>query len=167
MPYAKLRNEILLVREERESRRSRTAINLNQTLIQLTLNLPGPDKAPSGSGELFHWGVQQILATMASAEIDTEGHDVLGPWALIVTSENATRIKQQAIVLENSIPAGRLLDIDVYSQDGVQVSRRDIESPSRPCLICENSAVDCIRNQTHNPAQLRASIDELLSSFRP
>lgn len=50
---------------------------------------------------------------------------------------------------------GRLVDLDLYI-GSVMVSRSDFEIGLRGCMICEHSAIDCMRNKRH-------SIDEILN----
>ena len=167
MPYAKLRAELLAVREQRELRRVQTGQQSEQTLVQLSLNLPGPDKQPAGTEQLFGWGLRQTLELLPLVESCSHGYDLLGPWALLGTCEDARQMKQQAVALESSTPAGRLLDIDVYDHNGRQLGRNELGLPARTCLICNRPAVDCIRQQSHNFAALKVCIDDLLSAFRP
>ena len=96
----------------------------------------------------------------------SHGHDLLGPWTLLGTDQDAHRVKRQAVQLEAAIPAARLFDIDVYDRDGQQLGRRELSLPPRPCLICKGPAVDCIRQQLHSEKQLKAKINALLKSFR-
>ena len=166
MPYEKLRTELLATREHREQRRLQISKYLNQTLIQLSLNIPGPDKLPPGAEKLFGWGLRQVLELLPLVESYSHGADQLGPWALLGTGQNSRQMKRQTVALENATAAGRLLDIDVYQPDGQQLGRKELGLKARPCLICGAPAVDCIRLQRHPPAELKERIDELLKSFR-
>lgn len=166
MPYEKLRAELLEVREQREQRRLQTSQRMQQTLVQLTLNIPGPDKVPPGAKELFGWGLRQLLEMLSLVESCTHGQDLLGPWLLLGSSSDATQLKRQAVVLEHSQPGGRLLDIDIYDRQGRQLDRKFIDLPARSCLVCDQVAIECIRQQTHNMTELKVRIDELLTPFR-
>lgn len=166
MPYAKLRTELLQVREQRELRRVQTGQHLEQSLVQLSLNIPGPEKLPPGAENLFGWGLRQVLELLPLVESCSHGHDLLGPWALLGTCQNSVQMKRQAVALEKAAPACRLLDIDVYDPQGRQIGRSELGLPARPCLLCARPAVDCIRLQNHSPADLKVRIDELLTPFR-
>ncbi len=167
MPYEKLRSELLEVRVAREQRRLQSSSYQDQTLVQLSLNIPGPDKVPPGAEKLFGWGLRQVLELLPLVESCSHGNDLLGPWALLGTCQDAKLLKQQVIDLEAATPAGRLLDIDVYDRHGRQLGRGELGLPARTCLICERPAVDCIRQYAHSQPELKARIDELLSPFRP
>lgn len=166
MPYEKLRADLLLVREQREQRRMQASRYMDQTLICLSLNIPGPEKQPPGAEKLFGWGLRQVLELLPLVESCSHGHDLLGPWALLGTCQNSRQMKRQAVALEHAMQAGRLLDIDVYDPEGCQVGRRELGMPARPCLICDCAAVDCMRRQQHCPTELKARVDELLKPFR-
>ncbi|SHJ05659.1 holo-ACP synthase [Malonomonas rubra DSM 5091] len=166
MPYEKLRLELLQARQQREERRLQTCQHIDRTLIQLSLNIPGPDKVPPGAERLFGWGLRQVLELLPLVESCSHGHDKLGPWALLGTGQNASQMKRQAVALEKATAAGRLLDIDVYDHRGRQLGRRELGLPARSCLICDCPAVDCMREQRHSEKQLKVKIDELLSTFR-
>ena len=144
MPYEKLRAELLKVREQREQHRLQSRQHRNQVLLFLSLNIPGPVKMPPGADELFGWGLREALGVLPQVDSCTQGQDLLGPWALLGTKEDAKGIKQNAVALEQVSAAGRLLDIDVYDSSG-----------------------DCMRRQAHSPLQLKARLDELLAPFRP
>ena len=166
MPYEKLKLELLQAREKREERRLQTSQHIDQTLVQLSLNIPGPDKVPPGAERLFSWGLRQVLELLPLVESCSHGHDKLGPWALLGTCQNARQMKRQAVALEKATAAGRLLDIDVYDHHGRQLGRKELDLPPRNCLICMCPAVDCMREQRHSPKELKVQIDELLNPFR-
>lgn len=167
MLYEKLKTDLLLAREQRELRRLQASKYMDQTLIYLSLNIPGPEKQPVGSEKLFGWGLRQVLELLPLVESCSHGHDSLGPWALLGTGQNARQMKRQTVALEHAMPAGRLLDIDVFDSRGVQVGRREIGLPARSCLVCDSVAVDCMRQQAHCPSELEARVDALLDPFRP
>ena len=166
MSYAKLRTELLTVREQRELRRVQTSKYLDQTLVQLSLNLPGPNKLPPGAQELFNWGLRKVLELLPLVKTCSHGNDPLGPWALMGTCQEPRLLKTQAIDIEVASPMCRLLDIDVYTQMGQQIGRNELGLPARSCLICEQPAVVCIRQQSHSSNELKVRIDELLAPFR-
>lgn len=166
MPYAKLKADLLAARELRDAA-LRHALNTNrQTVIQLSLNLPGADKKPDGSSELFRWGEGQLLSGIPLLEKLAENTDGLGPWAIYTVNSASDVVKQQTLSIEESDPAGRLLDIDVYDPRGVIYDRAKLGLQQRRCFVCTEPARDCIRLQRHSAEQLKARIDELLNPFR-
>ena len=68
-----------------------------------------------------------------------------------------------AVEAENSMEAGRILDIDVLTADG-QLSRLDMGLPPRRCLLCGESAKACARAGTHDPAELRELVIRIIKT---
>ncbi len=166
MPYEKLKVEILEAREERDERRWRVLKQAPQALVQFSLNIPGAEKQPAGARELFLWGLRQILELLPRVESCSQGVDALGHWALLGSFNAADKLKRQLLPLEGLAPHGRLLDIDVFDPRGRQIGRQRLGMPPRNCLLCDCPAVDCIRQQRHSPAELKAAVDDILARFR-
>lgn len=74
-------------------------------------------------------------------------------------------MKALALKLEEQSPSGRLLDLDVYAPDGQPLSRRQMGHPLRRCLLCAETAPDCIRLQRHAPEAFEPRLEELLRPF--
>lgn len=166
MPYAKLKTELLAARDLRDAALRKSLAHNRWTVLQLSLNLPGPNKRPAGAGALFRWGETLLYARLPSLQKLAEESDALGPWALFTDNSSAVTSKQQALLIEETQPAGRLLDIDVYAPQGKVCDRQLLERQQRRCLLCGEAARDCMRLQRHRPEQLEARIDELLAPFR-
>ena len=166
MLSAKLKSELLAAREQREMQRLTVGREVDRTLLQIGLNLPGIDKSPAGGAELLRWALQCCHGLLPAAELLLQGEDLLGPWALLSTSLSAVDVKRRTVVVETQRAAARLLDIDVYDLHGMVVGRREIAVKPRGCLLCSLNAVDCIRLKNHDYSELKVRIDELLAPFR-
>lgn len=166
MSYVEMKSEVLVICKRREERRMQVSQQVGQTLLQLSLNLPIYDKLLPGANGLFAWGLQQILERLPQVSSCSHGLDRLGPWALLGAVTCADALKKQAVALENSRPAGVLLDIDVYDQQGRKLERQSLDLPPRRCLICQQSMIECRRNNTHSSAELKARSKKLLAPFR-
>jgi len=166
MPYAKLKADILTARELRDAALRKVLDSTHQAVLQLSLVIPGTNKQPVGSTALFEWGKAQLLAQLSGLQEVTSSSDILGPWALFCHNSPALEIKPLTLQIEESQPAGRLLDIDVYNNRGKALDRKQMRLQQRRCLLCQQSARDCILTRNHNAEQLRERIDELLAPFR-
>ena len=80
--------------------------------------------------------------------------DALGHFALRVLDADPISVKRLCIGLEESHPAARLLDLDVYASETVQIGRASLGLQARRCLVCDQSAVDCMRSRRHSIAAL-------------
>jgi len=153
----------------RDIRQALLAAHFNRTsgaLIQVGLNLPGPNKHPQGSEALFMAILDELYGSCSEFVLLHPGEDALGPWALLWGAGDATVIKSLAVRVEESRPWGRLADIDVYDQQGHAVSRDSCDLAPRQCLVCPEPAFDCMRLQRHTLTELETKVDELLAAFR-
>ncbi|MCX7781796.1 MAG: citrate lyase holo-[acyl-carrier protein] synthase, partial [Negativicutes bacterium] len=76
-------------------------------------------------------------------------HTPAGPAAVVVFQGDAAHMKCLAVALETEEVYGRLLDIDVFTADGRQISRHSLGLPERGCFVCPENAVDCMRAKRH------------------
>ena len=58
---------------------------------------------------------------------------------------------------EESLPNGRLLDIDIT--DKRPISRSDLGLPPRRCFICSGVAAECVATQRHSREEIAAFIE--------
>jgi holo-ACP synthase len=137
----------------------------HRAIVFVSLNIPGREKTPPGSGAFFLAMLDQLAQTFAGLSILERSSDALGPFAIIALEIDPSEVKKACIALETAHPAARLIDLDVYSPTGVQVDRASLGVAARPCLVCQSPAVDCIRRKRHSPDQVIAKTHELLSTF--
>lgn len=166
MSCAALRSELLAAREARQQLLAEFLPAGRGALVALALNLPGADKAPPGASGLADFARQGLQGLLPKVRCLHRGEDALGPFALFRTTLEARWAKGLAVGLEESVPAARLLDLDVYTPDGRQFDRAQLALPPRPCLICALPAVECMRCRRHSPAALERAVHALLSPFR-
>jgi len=161
MLYAKLRNEILTARDRRQRTLDQLVTGDSRTLVMLSLNLPGPDKSTPPLRRLFDWAEQQLKCRIEDLEAVSRRMDILGSWALYTSGLTAPAAKQIGCMIEESCPAARLLDIDVYADNGTAYHRHQLGHPPRPCFICPAPATECIRIGRHSAKELRHYLDHL------
>jgi phosphoribosyl-dephospho-CoA transferase len=90
------------------------------------------------------------------------GEDILGEFIFLALDVDPRVMKRRYAIIENYVPWGRLLDIDVYDVEGRPVSRPDVGLPSRECLLCEEPARDCMRLGRHTEGELRVRVEAAL-----
>ncbi len=139
-------------------------------IISLSLNIPGPQKINEKYKIIFERGTKKIEESLIKngnrlieiAKIENK----CGNIAFFIVKGSAVRvIKKYMIDIEEKDEFGRLLDIDVYYDNCRQISRKDMMISERKCLICENNAKACARNQTHSLIELQQKIEEMLGDF--
>ena len=165
MPYAKLRSELLDAREVRQEVLQNLLQRDSGTVLQLSLNIPGAEKAPAGVDILFRWGDIHLRDAFPQLVLEQTAVDALGPWALYRTSALPLESKRRCCAIERSRDFARLLDIDVYAADGSPCGRSQMEVAQRRCLICTAPAKECIRLGRHSAVEIKGRFEELLSPF--
>jgi len=87
-----------------------------------------------------------------------------GPYALWqIPLTEAVELKRFCIALENSLPAGALLDLDLMNDHGEQISREQLGYPPRTCLVCGEQAAVCVRARAHKEEDVSCAIRRLLA----
>lgn len=157
---AALRRQLLEARETRQAALARLC-GAGRSVVFLSAGVPGPDKRRPGVAALHRLAAKALERTLALVSLDA-GRDALGPWAAFGVSLPPDVVKRAAVGLEASLPAGRLVDLDVYDRAGRQVDRAALHLPARACLLCDRPAVECIRQSRHPAADLSAQSDRLL-----
>jgi holo-ACP synthase CitX len=166
MSYDKFVGNLLAAREARQELLSGALSAGRPATLFVSLNLPGADKAPPGATGLFHQGCERIADTFPGSMLLAADRDFLGHFALRVVDADPRAVKQLCIGIEESHPAARLLDLDVYSAAGQQVDRASLVRPARRCLLCARPAVECIRARRHPYPEVIAKAHDLLAHFR-
>ena len=162
--------QMLTARDERMQRQHLWLNQYHNTLLSLTLVIPGEVKNSSGAAFLFQTALETItrslqhaketIISQASFSSDT-GLEAL--WAI---NSNAELIKQLSIDIEQTHLLGRYWDIDVICPKKGILSRQDTNTVGRKCLICENTAHACTRSRTHQLSELINIIEQNINDFR-
>ena len=162
---ARFVNNYLEARDQRQVALVEALGDGHRAVVFLSLNVPGAEKAPRGSGALFSWALREIQATCPPFVPLAVSQDALGHFAIVATGRAPVAVKRIAVALEASHPAGRLVDLDVYLASGEQIGRRELGYPARTCLLCDQPAVDCMRLKRHAHDEVVARTYELLANF--
>lgn len=161
---AELKSDLLAARDLREIELSSLFNAEHKTVIMLALNIPGPDKLPAGGEALLAWGRRCVEVKTAAHCVETN-RDAAGLYMLFVCDLPPQRCKELAVKIEEQTSAARLLDVDIYTNDGEQLGRANLGFKARRCLLCERPAVECIRTGNHEPDAIVRSAQQRLSTF--
>ena len=157
---AAIRRDLLDAREARQAALDRLR-GVGGSIILLSVSVPGPEKRRPGLAALQRLAAEALERDLPVTPLES-GRDATGPWAAFRVSLPPELVKRATVGLEASLPAGRLIDLDVYDPTGAQVDRASLHLPARPCLLCDRPAVECIRHSRHVTADLSAAADRLL-----
>jgi holo-ACP synthase len=166
MPSGKFVHSYLETRDRRQDILNNLLLNRYPALIFLSLNIAGAMKALSGAFGLYKWGFDQLHKVFPGIRILIQGSDLLGPYTFFRVDTDPFEVKKQCVIIETAEPFARLLDLDVYDCNGLQVDRNVVGLSARACLVCQQPAVECIRLQRHTYDEVIAKTHELLSPFK-
>lgn len=162
---AVLRSEILAARDRRQELLARYLEAGYPAVVTVSLNLPGADKAPAGAQQLFGKVLRALVRLVPGLMNLSTSSDSLGPFAIMQLELSPAEAKERCVALEESAPWGRLVDLDVYDQQGAPLGRAALGLPQRACLLCDRPAVECIRLQRHPLQQVIGKAHELLATI--
>lgn len=143
------------------------------SLLAFKLNIPGPVKNNGAIKRIFDLGVQDIGHAVEGLgcqpyykkEVSLE----TGPELFLVIPLPALALKASMVELEESLPLGRLYDIDVLTESGGEVSgvaRVDAGYLKRRCFICEEDAKACGRSRAHSVPEMLERMEEMTKKER-
>ncbi|MGD9807155.1 MAG: citrate lyase holo-[acyl-carrier protein] synthase [Deferribacterales bacterium] len=161
MPLEKLKREILQSRDDRQQEIDRL-VQGGKPLVSLSANIPGDDKKPAGFNDIF---AHVCGLVKESAELVYTCDDALGPFALFLSETPQTELKRAMVTIENAHAWGRLIDIDVYDDAGLPISRASLGFEERGCLICSDTAKSCIKAGRHSMKDLMRAANDIIDRY--
>lgn len=134
-------------------------------LISFTLNIPGDIKQFPLARAAFQEGSILLNQAFGRYVLKEEAIDEpTGSEMLLAVDADPAEIKKKTVAMEDDHPLGRLFDMDVLCPDGSSLSRTELGTPQRTCLLCGNSAKVCGRSRAHTLNELRQAIASLLEN---
>ncbi|HEX2925123.1 MAG TPA: citrate lyase holo-[acyl-carrier protein] synthase [Ruminiclostridium sp.] len=137
------------------------------SLIQISPNIPGPDKRIFPAKELHDAGVEEIRKMVFREKFKMKDCRKIENWPFFITffvvSSDAYQLKERCLELEESHPFGRFWDIDVYLCNGGKLSREIMKHGERICFLCRDSAKACSYEMRHSHEELVAYIQKKYS----
>lgn len=122
-------------------------------LVSLALNIPGWPKYGKLISIFFDFCLKNILSLKYLTYL-TETRNCAGRFVYFYSKCSPDILKQVLVELEDTLYYGRLLDIDVLSGTKT-ISRQDLGLKPRICMMCNNSSILCIANESHSKQELR------------
>ncbi|MEH0759082.1 citrate lyase holo-[acyl-carrier protein] synthase [Vibrio sp. 16] len=167
-PIASL--EQILESRELRAVKQREWVNAHSLpLVSFTINMVGAVKKNFIAKVAFEHGYKAIInacmkANMATLKLDVIEADTGYELLMIVDTADILLLKQTMVSIEETHRLGRLFDIDVIRTDARPISRTVIKHQKRRCLVCDQEAKACIRQQAHSPQQLIRKMTELINA---
>jgi holo-ACP synthase CitX len=158
---------ILEAREERSKHiESLMEEHKYKSIVILKLNVVGTDKNPPFMRFiclLFDNFIKKEFKHKIITSKKNSSDD--GDYVYYVIDEEGSLVKERTMSIEDNNYLGRLVDIDVYYQKSI--SRSDMKCDMRKCIICDNYAHICVRNQTHSKKEIFDKVHQLINEHLP
>jgi holo-ACP synthase len=161
--------QILAARDRRAARQQAALGRFALPVVSLGAVMPGPVKDSVLSRTILDAATRSLDSLFFQRAWPVHSFEPVdgptGPEALYVVEAGALVIKQAVAGLEDSLPLGRLWDIDVICPQRGLLSRRMLGHRPRRCLLCEDEAHACARSQRHSLADLLTVIEETVDTY--
>ncbi len=159
--------QILANKERRYERQQALLKRFSSSfLISLNINTPSAIKLSHESWVVFDVAYDTLLKVLELNKVTllkSEAYcDVTGKEALFVCQGDAKALKIATCELEEHHPLGRLMDIDVFDERGMLLSRTLFGFEKRRCFLCSEMAVICAKEQRHTYDALNTHITQLV-----
>lgn len=153
--------QVLQSREDRVQKQEQLRRRYGSTILCFTMNIAGPVKISPLIERGFRAGLAMLEQRLSpSAILHREVLTaVTGCQALYAVSIGAPEAKEICVAIEDSLPLGRLFDMDVLAADGSKLTRGSL----RGCLVCGAPGRGCAARRLHSVGQLQAATKQLLT----
>ena len=162
-------SDMLKTREARAARITDALKHSHSTLLSFTMNIPGPVKVTPLILRGFQEGRRRVERALSAAaypfSLLFESEHFTGCEALYAVVGDATAIKKLCITLENADGLSRLFDLDVTSTESGAISRTELGSPERGCMVCGTSGRGCASRRIHSVEELQQAAEMRLRIF--
>lgn len=149
---------ILESKEVRRDKQIELIKKYNGSLISFTLNIPGKIKDSEVYRNIHKEGMKALIKSLEDNKIPLiykeEIYKTTGPEGYIAVDINPIRLKKLTVDIEENHFLGRIFDIDIFDSNHHQISRKDLGSNPRRCLLCNNDARICMRMKSHTYGEL-------------
>lgn len=137
-----------------------------QSLILFTVIKPGPDKITPETQGLFASGrraIEDALLGCMIAPLQVDSRElVTGREYYIALYLPAMDAKRRMCEIEDILPFGRLLNINVFDADGSFIPRTALGYPERCCLVCGKPGYECARTGAHTLEEVEEIADIIM-----
>ena len=149
-----------------EHRREMLAETGAASLVQFTVVAPGAEKLLPEYRRLFVSGRRAVIEAFLGNNIVPLKIDVLekvtGFELYLAMYLPAEDVKRRMVEIEEVLPFGRLLNINVYDNEGNHIPRTTLGYPERCCLVCNKPGYDCARTAAHTTQEVREIVGRIL-----
>lgn len=162
-------SEILSAREARWNQKCALAKDEKCAVVSVTLRMPvelrlsedGKKALLRASEEIF----SLLRASFKNVSLKGEFDSADGPYALFTSGGKAEAIKTALVRFEETSAFGDLIDADVMTESGEEISRIAVGGRERTCLVCgKNAARICAKSNAHTREETIGKIRNILKN---
>jgi holo-ACP synthase len=158
--------DILLERERRIEYQEELVKQYKMPMLVIRVNYPGLDKDNSLSQGIIKVMEQEICEILTgSIHYKKSITTAEGPLVIMCINKNARDIKAVTLNIEHNHILGRCVDLDVYDDKGIGISRLEFGLTMRKCFICEDIAHNCVRSRKHSFDEVEGFIKRKFAEY--
>lgn len=157
-----LLTEILNAREVRAARQQALLRKYRCPVVSFTMNIAGPVKTSPLVRRAFDAGLAALEKALNAYPIRSREviHEITGDEAIFSVDAEASILKVLCTAIEESMPMGRLFDMDVLDIHGRKLERRQ----ERCCLVCGAPGRGCAAGRLHSVQSLQEATQNLITA---
>jgi len=163
-------NGVLDAREKRASLRFQFVKN-NLCTLSLSLNIAGYPKSNLLISSFFTEILNELKPFLLANRIAVQNNkeiiltDKAGDFFIVPFSNSSieiVKIKELTESFESTHFLGRLIDIDIFNEQGLPIS----SGKKKPCYFCgDYSAISCMRNKRHTYNEIREKLSNEIAEY--
>lgn len=155
--------EDVLADREAQWHAASTLALLHGGVVSLGINFPyiafagmGKDGFSRGveAGARVFYEAERFISAWAFGLSSERGEIAGSPWCHWPWRGDPGEAKTVCAALEEMIPGGRVLDLDVYEEAGKPVLRSSLGLNQRTCFVCSGNVVDCRVAAKHSAKEI-------------
>lgn len=159
--------ELLQSKEDRFNYQKILIERYNGTLLSFMLNIAGEEKLNKDIIK-FHKKYREIIKNtilqVGKIYFSDYFEKKTGIESYFVTDIDPIKLKKMMVAIENKNLETRFLDIDIFSKDFKNITRKTLNLENRKCLICNKDAKVCIRENNHDLNEILKIQSSILKS---
>ena len=154
--------QVLEAREARWQFRQELTAQTGRPVISVTLCVPERFRTDQKFYTVFQGLCGKFAQLLESRGIpftdEGELNGADGPVRFYSSPADAALLKELCVLGEETLPGGRMLDIDLMTADGTPVSRAAAGLPPRRCVVCQNEAALCVSRRLHSREEVERQV---------
>ena len=158
--------DILVAREKRIEYQEKLTQKYRMPILVVRVNYPGLNK-----DNHFSKGISEIMEKTICEAFSCLIHykkritTAEGPLVIICIDKKPRDIKAMTLNIEDNHILGRCVDLDVYDENCISISREEFGLEMRKCYICDDIAHNCVRSKKHSKEQVEGFIKNRFEEY--